>query len=76
MNCVEKITELIRGATRPVVTIIFAVAILQVVTQRIDAPEWFIGLAITVIGWWFVGRAREHIKNKTLPPLNKGRGSR
>lgn len=53
-----------RAATRPVVTIIFAAVIAQVVTEGIDAPDWFIGLAITVILWWFGDRTVRHIKEK------------
>lgn len=55
-------TELIRAIARPVVTIIFAAVIAQVVTQGIDAPEWFIGLASAVILWWFGDRTIRHIK--------------
>ena len=45
-------------------TIIFAAVIAQVVTEGIDAPEWFIAMAGVVIGWWFADRTREHIKEK------------
>ena len=58
------IGEIFRKATRPVVTIIFASTIAQVVVDKIDAPEWFIGLAIPVILWWFGERTVTHIKNK------------
>lgn len=51
-----ELTELFRGAARPIVTIIFAAVIAQVVVERIDAPQWFIGLAGTVILWWFGDR--------------------
>jgi len=53
-----------RAATRPAVTIIFAAVIAQVVIDRIDAPQWFIGLAITCIAWWFGDRTLTHIKEK------------
>jgi hypothetical protein len=58
------IGEIFRKATRPVATVIFAAAIAQVVVERIDAPEWFIGLALTVILWWFGDRTVSHIKEK------------
>lgn len=58
----EKIAELIRGATRPIVTIIFAAVIAQVVVEGVDAPEWFIGLASTVIVWWFSDRTYNRLK--------------
>lgn len=56
--------DIFRKATRPVVTVIFAAAIAQVVTQPIDAPEWFIGLSTVVILWWFGERTMKHIKGK------------
>jgi len=58
------VTEFFRAATRPIVTVIFACVIAQVVTQGIDAPDWFIGLAIPVILWWFGERTVSHIKEK------------
>lgn len=53
-----------RAITRPVVTIIFAATIAQVVVDKIDAPDWFIGLAVPVILWWFGERTMRHIKEK------------
>lgn len=58
------IGDIFRKAARPIVTIIFAATIAQVVTQGIDAPDWFIGLAIPVILWWFGERTVTHIKEK------------
>ena len=45
-------------------TIIFAATIAQVVVEKIDAPEWFLGLAIPCILWWFGERTVTHIKEK------------
>jgi hypothetical protein len=59
------IGEFFRKATRPVVTIIFAAVIAQVVVQRIEAPEWFIALSVTIIAFWFGERTITHIKEKT-----------
>jgi len=56
------IGDTFRKATRPVVTIIFAAVIAQVVTQGIDAPEWAIVLMVSTISWWFADRTREHLK--------------
>jgi len=58
------IADTFRAAARPVVTIIFAATIAQVVTQGIDPPDWFISLAIPVILWWFGERTVTHIKEK------------
>ncbi len=57
-------TEVARAATRPAVTVIFAAVIAQVVVERIDAPQWFLGLAIPCITWWFAERTVTHIKEK------------
>jgi len=56
--------DFFRAATRPVVTVIFAAVIAQVVVERIDAPQWFLGLAIPCIAWWFTERTVTHIKDK------------
>lgn len=58
------IGDIFRKAARPIVTIIFAATIAQVVTQGIDAPDWFISLAIPAILWWFGERTVQHIKEK------------
>jgi len=58
------IGDAFRKATRPIVTVIFAATIAQVVTQGIDAPGHFWGLAIPIILWWFGERTIGHIKEK------------
>jgi len=58
------IGETFRAACRPIVTVIFAATIAQVVTQGIAAPDWFIGLAIPVILWWFGERTVIRAKNR------------
>ena len=60
----KTMADTFRAVTRPIVTIIFAVTIAQVVVDKIDAPEWFLGLAIPVILWWFGERTVTHIKEK------------
>ena len=61
---VEVFTNFFRAITRPVVTIIFAAVIAQVVIQGIDAPQWFLALASACILWWFGDRTVQHIKEK------------
>jgi hypothetical protein len=56
--------EVARAVARPAVTVIFAAVIAQVVVERIDAPQWFLGLAIPCIVWWFGERTVTHIKEK------------
>jgi len=58
------IVEIFRGAARPIVTVIFAAVIAQLVVENITAPQWFIGLAIPCILWWFGERTVTHIKEK------------
>jgi len=60
----KAIADTFKAAARPIVTIIFAATIAQVVTQGIDPPGWFISLAIPVILWWFGERTITHIKQK------------
>jgi len=60
---VEVFTNFFRAVARPAVTIIFAAVIAQVVIEGIDAPEWFIGLALSVIGFWFIDRGVHRWKN-------------
>ena len=65
-NLVDRLAELFRGATRPIVTVIFAATIAQVVVERIDAPEWFLAMAGVVILEWWGERVVTRIKdNKT-----------
>ena len=56
--------DFFRAATRPVVTVIFAAVIAQVVVDRIDTPQWFIALASACILWWFGDRTVQHIRDK------------
>jgi len=57
-------TDLLRAVARPAVTIIFAAVIAQAVLERIDIPQWFLGLAIPTITWWFAERTITHVKEK------------
>lgn len=51
-------------ATRPMVTIIFAAVIAQVVTEGIVVPDWFLVLAnIVIIEWWGERIVRHHKKD-------------
>ncbi len=58
------IGDTFRAATRPVVTVIFAATIAQVVVERIDAPEWFLAMAGIVILEWWGERTVRHIKER------------
>ena len=65
---VEVFTIFFRAVTRPAVTIIFAAVIAQVVIDKIDAPNWFLGLASACILWWFGDRTVQHIKERKTSP--------
>ena len=60
----KTLADTFRAATRPIVTIIFAAVIAQVITEGIEIPweQWT--LLSGVILWWFGDRTREHIKEK------------
>jgi len=64
MNNTNWIVEIGRGLTRPIITIIFAAVIAQIVVEKIDAPTWFLSLAGACILWWFGDRTLQHIKEK------------
>ena len=63
-SLVEVFSALFRSIARPAITIIFAAVIAQVVLEGIDAPQWFLGLAIPCITWWFAERTITHVREK------------
>lgn len=60
------IVEIIRAIARPAISVIFAAVIAQVVIETRPVPEWFLGLAIPIITWWFAERTVEHLKNNKV----------
>lgn len=57
--------QVARAVTRPIIAIIFAGVIAQVVVERIAVPDWFIyGLAMPCILWWFGERTVTHIAER------------
>ena len=60
----EVFTEMFRAIARPAVTIIFAAVIANGVIDRIEIPQWFLGLAIPTITWWFAERTVTHIAQR------------
>ena len=60
---INPILEIIRGSARPIISIIFAAVIAQVVIERIPVlePVWAI-LALPII-WYFGERAVRHSRN-------------
>jgi len=58
---VEIFTEMFRAIARPAVTIIFAAVIANAAIDRIEIPQWFLGLAIPTITWWFAERTVTHV---------------
>ena len=51
------VVEAARALVRPIVTVLFAGVIAAVVIDQIDAPAWFLGVALPCITWWFGERA-------------------
>ena len=64
LELLDAFCQIFRAVTRPVVTVIFAAVIAQVVIDGIDAPQWFLGLASACILCWFGDRTVQHIKEK------------
>ena len=58
------IIEIVRSSIRPIISVIFAAVMAQAVIDGISLPEWFLGLAIPCISWWFVERTLTHYKGK------------
>jgi len=56
------VVEIFRAVVRPAVTIMFSAAIVQMVTQGITPPAWFLTVAGACITWWFADRTVTHIK--------------
>jgi hypothetical protein len=67
------VIDILRGATRPIVTVIFAAVIAQVIVEKINAPDWFIALACGVILWWFGDRTVQHLKEKHVLERSEGK---
>ena len=60
----QAMQELFRAIARPAVTIIFAAVIAEGVLGSVDFPQWFLGLAIPCITWWFAERTITHAREK------------
>jgi len=61
----SNLARVARAVTRPIIAIIFAGVIAQLVVERIAAPDWFIyGLAMPCILWWFGERTITHIAER------------
>jgi hypothetical protein len=58
------IVEIITAIVRPAITVMFGAAIVQLVTQGVTPPAWFLGVAIPTITWWFIDRSVKHIKER------------
>jgi len=60
------VVQIIRAIARPAISVIFAAVIAQVVIEGRPVPEWFLGLAIPTIAWWFSERTITHLKNNKV----------
>ena len=56
--------DFFRKATRPIVTVIFAAVIAQVVVEQIPVPDLVWALLSGVILWWFGDRTVRRTKEK------------
>ena len=58
------VVETARAATRPIVTLLFAGALVTAVIYEIALPAWFLSLAIPSIAWWFGERTVQHARDR------------
>jgi hypothetical protein len=63
--------EFIKAAARPALSVMFGIAIVVAVLQGINLPEWFLGLAIPAIVWWFGERTVTHAKERNSASIDK-----
>jgi hypothetical protein len=63
--------EVIKAIARPAISILFAAALVVVVLMGKPVPEWFLGLAIPIISWWFVERAVTHVQENKTATVDK-----
>ena len=63
--------EVVKAVARPSISILFAVALVVMVIMGNPVPEWFLGLAIPIISWWFVERAVTHVQENRTATVEK-----
>jgi hypothetical protein len=61
-DTIDAYSTLSRAIVRPVVTILFAAVIAHAVTTGLVLPDWFLGLSIPLITWWFAERTVTHAR--------------
>jgi len=64
-------TDFIKAAARPALSVLFGITIAIAVLNSIVLPEWFLGLAIPTITWWFAERAITHVKANNSASIDK-----
>ena len=45
--------ELIRSATRPIVTVMLVFAVMWIAIEGLAMPIWLVSMASLVLGYWF-----------------------
>ena len=60
----DNFTDIVRAITRPMIAIIFAAVIAQIVIEGIDAPVWFLTMANVVIIEWWGERIIKHVRDE------------
>lgn len=55
-------SDIVRAVARPVITVIFSIALVAGVFEGVEFPIWFLGLAIPAVSYWFVERTVTHAK--------------
>ena len=63
--------EFIKAAARPALSVMFGIALVVGVLKGIAFPEWFLGLSIPAILWWFGERTLTHAKERNSASIDK-----
>ena len=45
--------ELIRSATRPIVTVMLVFTVMWIAIEGLEMPIWLVSMASLVLGYWF-----------------------
>ena len=56
--------DFVKTATRPVLAVMFGIALVAAEFEGIELSMWFKGLATASLGEWFIERGITHAKGK------------
>jgi hypothetical protein len=62
-NATNSLADAARAVTRPIITVLFAAALVAMALDGQDPPAWLLSVAIPCILWWFGERFVMHRRN-------------